>query len=188
MWTELRFQRMWCHGLLFSCCDKTATQGGKGLFHLVALRPLSSSEGSQGRNLFKQRLWRKCAHRLASSGFLGYVLRTTCSDVVLLTVGLTRSCQSSVKPTGQSDGGNSFTEVPSSQMTLVYVKLTKTNHHMWLAGLSPIKKHLFNPDRKATIEERKGLGPHPAQRTYKFTVVSNRGIEDSEQPYCLQVP
>ena len=32
-------------------------------------------------------------------------------------------------PMGQSDGGNSLTAVPSFQVTLVYVSLTKTNQH-----------------------------------------------------------
>lgn len=40
-----------------------------------------------------------------------------------------RKC-STDKPSGQCDGGNSSTEVPSSQVTLKCVKWTKTNQHI----------------------------------------------------------
>lgn len=61
--------------------------------------------------------------------------RTTCPGLALPTVGWALLHQLAVKkiPTGQSDGSNSSTEAPSSQVFLVRVLMTQTSTHKFLS-------------------------------------------------------
>jgi len=133
-----------CLCLLLCCCDKMLTRykvgGSVSLAYSLQSILRKAEVGTQGRKSEPGTETEMVSLFLLLANLL--LMACVTQDLLIkgatahndldhsLSIILIKKCSTN-SLTGQSDGNNSPTEVPSSQITLVCVKLTEVYHHRW---------------------------------------------------------